>query len=175
MRQHVTFRAFISGSRSNFVATKWQAGKMPKGGANALSLSKSRAIKLGAEWRWTHIGLDVDDMPHRIWICYHQRKENYMAVACKILSDGDHLVVGVLEHHGTHPGWHVHGSCKNLTQSSHGRLRYPEMVRIPEPGSAHRASSFPSDDTEAMDIAGRHFRIQELRQTPELTAQKALF
>lgn len=157
------------------IVSKWHIGKMPRSGANALSLSKARAMKLGAEWRWAHVQLDVNGAAHRIWICYHPKKENFLAVAGRVLSDGDLLVVGILEHHGTHPGWHIHGCCEELDRSSHGRLRYPEMVRIPQPNQRHRSMDFPLSDDEAMDIAGKHFRIQELRQSPELSAQQSLF
>lgn len=167
--EHKTFRAFISGKRSNISPPKWQQGKMPKSGASAVSLSKARTIRLGAEWRWTHVRLDVDSAPHRIWICYHQGKQNYMALACKVLADGDMLVLGVLEHHGTHPGWHVHGCCKTTDDSCTGRLRYPDMVRIPSAGGHHRAYGFPSSDEDALDIAGRHFRIPEIQSHPRDT------
>lgn len=163
MQKHKTFRAFISGERSNISPAKWQQGKMPKSGTNAVSLSRARVIRLGAEWRWTHIKLDVDSEPHRIWVCYHPRKQNYMALACKVLADSEMLVLGVLEHHGTHPGWHIHGCCSETDESCLGRLRYPEMVRIPEAGRIHRNFAFPSCDEDALDIAGRHFRITELR------------
>lgn len=140
---------------------------MHKTGATALTLTKGRPIKLGTSWRWNHVRFDVDGAAHKMWVCYHTGKENYLAVACRVLPNDDLFVMAALEHHGTHPGWHVHGCCVNVDSAAHGRLRYPDMVRIPSPGGPYRQQSFPSNDALAMDIAAKHFRIEQLRLAPD--------
>ena len=171
MSPHASYRAFLSGTRENIERFKWVDGKMNKTGASALVLSKGRPIRLGPGWRWTHIRLNVNNVQHRIWICYHPKKENYLSVACQVLPNDDLFVLAALESHGTHPGWHVHGCCTEVDAGSHGRLRYPNMVRIPSPNARHRQQGFPANDEEAMDIAARHFRIEQLRTDPSTSGK----
>ena len=110
-------------------AGKWETGKMPK---SAFPLSKNNSLRLGTGWHWRVIRLTYGEELCRILIAFHEGKQNAFAYF-GIESGGDTRVVCSLEHHSTHPGWHVHAACDHMIAPL-GRLRWPDIRRIPRKG-----------------------------------------
>lgn len=92
---------------------------------------------------------------------YHGGKELYYAIVGTPVG-ADLMVLGSLENHSTHRGWHVHAACKSVSASNSGRLRYQEMKRMKAGGATYGAIPFPSDDVAAIEIAARYFKLPPL-------------
>lgn len=96
----------------------------------------------------------------RLLIAYHPNKQNYEATL-GVLADGDVLVLSRLEYHSTHPGWHVHGCCKDIDKSNVGRLKYPDMKRVPDGKSFHRRNDFGITGDSAIRPAIEFYRLED--------------
>ncbi|GGI21057.1 hypothetical protein [Oxalicibacterium faecigallinarum] len=153
---------------------KWSDKKMPKTG-NGFPLSKSRVIRLGGGWHWRIMGLEAAGRECRLLIAFHSAKENYLA-ALGYVRGSDTEVIGVLEFHGTHPGWHIHGCCKPGRPENVGRMRYTEMVRLPDAKEYHRNTEFRVHEYDALEPAIRHFGLQKAFQNmPSESGTESLF
>lgn len=166
MSMQGSLRSFVSAEKTDVTVSAWQQKKMPKSGDLALKFKASRSWSLGPQWRWCVVTLKVGSTPHKVWICYHPTKENYCSAVTRASTSGEVLVLGRLEFHGTHPGWHVHGCCSQPTSEMWGRLAHPGLTRVPEAKSKHRQQTFISDDYEALAIAGRKLGIPQIIPPP---------
>lgn len=132
---------------------------MPKTNSR-FPLSKNRGIRLGAGWTWTVLNLSAGNKDFRMLIAYHVGKENYQAVLGYEF-DADTHVIACLEYHGTHAGWHVHGCCSAPEKMNVGRMRYPDMKRLPSGKSKHRRIDFGVTESAALKPAVDFFKLQD--------------
>ena len=130
---------------------------MPKTG-NGFPLSRAKTFKLGAGWAWRIVELKAGVAECKLLVAYHPNKENYLAILGYGVGTDTH-VMGVLEYHGSHPGWHVHGSCLAATPAQFGRVHYPDMVRFPDGKQRHRDIDFGVTESNALEPAIKHFRL----------------
>jgi hypothetical protein len=154
-------REFLHLPKSVKDAGAWSDKRMPKSGSR-FPLSKSRGVHLGIGWRWRVAAVTAGANEYQLLVAYHATKRNYFCVLA-VNHDSDTLVLARLEYHSTHAGWHVHACCSETESRHWGRLGYPEMRRLPGKGKPQRNASFCKDDDDAMTIAARHFRIDDLR------------
>ncbi len=99
----------------------WHEGKMP---ATAFPLSKGRSYTLGASWRWCICELEGNGASYRLLVAFHYMKAQYQAWLG--YRDGaDQALIGRLEYHPTHRGWHVHVKCGPLADVSRGVVKQP--------------------------------------------------
>jgi hypothetical protein len=152
---------FVKASKTLVDAGAWTDKRMPKSGGK-FPLSKARNFRVGASgWRWRVLEFACSTATVKILATYHAGKRNYLA-AVGVPLGSDLLVLGRLENHGTHPGWHVHALCSHVPASSAGRLSHPDMKR-PAAGEATNARlPFPSDDVAATEILVRYFKLPAL-------------
>lgn len=167
-----TLRAFVASRKTVQDAGEWTDKRMPKS-APVFPLSKSKGVRLGAGgWRWRLVRIESDGADYRLLAMYDPGKQNYAALLGVSIGD-DTLVLGALEYHSTHRGWHIHAGCKDTTNSEFGRLRYPSMRRIPGKGRQHQnRTAFPADDVAATEILAGYFQIAELR---DVGGQRSIF
>ena len=84
--------------------------------------------------------------------------EQYSAVL-GVEQDSDMVVLARYEFHGTHAGWHVHASCKNVRNIVSGRLHSQLHSRFPKQGAFHRHDRFDVTEDSAADKAITKFRL----------------
>ena len=154
----MTLREFVRSKKTLSEAGAWSDKKMPKSGGK-FPLSRARSFRVGDRgWRWRVMRFDCCGRDFVLLITYHAGKQNYLAVVATPIGT-DLLVLGALENHSTHSGWHVHASCRPVASSNSGRMRYPDMQKIPSGKSINASLPFPADDVLAYEIAARYFRL----------------
>jgi hypothetical protein len=156
----VTLRAFVKAEKVLVDAGGWSDKPMPKTGGK-FPLSKSKNFRVGAGWRWRVLQVEVGGALCRVLVMYQAGKQNYMSLVGTPVGS-DLLVLGRLENHSTHPGWHVHATCKPATATDSGRLRYPGMRKTAAGATKNIALPFPLDDHAAIEIATRYFKLPPL-------------
>jgi hypothetical protein len=155
----MTLREFLASQKSIKKIGKWSDKKMPKTG-NGFPLSKARNFRLGSGWHWNIVEIEAGNLEWRLLVAYQPNKENYQAVLGYVLGADMHVVAS-LEYHGTHPGWHIHGACRSANSADVGRLRYPDMRRLPDGKKYHRKTAFDVTEADAMRPAIDYFRLND--------------
>lgn len=158
------FRDFLVADKTISSPGVWSNKKMPRTGGK-FPLSKNHSFRLGTNWRWRVVDLTAGTSDFRLLIAYHEHKQQYLA-ALGVSNLSDTLVLARLEYHGTHPGWHLHAYCNGSEQRHWGRMSYPEMVRLPSGKKRHRRMDFSINDSDALDLATKFFRIDGLKPEP---------
>ena len=168
----MSLREFIKADKTVTDFGAWSDKKMPKAG-NKFPLTKARSFRVGTPgWRWRLLHISAGGQNYRLLVTYHPAKENFIALLGVELGT-DTMVLGVLEYHSTHRGWHFHGCCKAADTSHAGRLRYPGMERVPKGDSFHRDKSFNIDDDSAYETVKKYFRLPtDHAPTPTQTTLK---
>jgi hypothetical protein len=157
----VTLRAFVKAKKVLVDAGIWSDKRMPKTGGK-FPLSKARSFRVGAPgWRWRVIQVEADGRQYRVLITYHPEKENYLAIVGTPVGH-DLLVLGALENHSTHRGWHVHAGCKSPASANSGRLRYESMRRTACGAGKNARFPFPIGDGAAHEIAAQYLKLPPL-------------
>lgn len=161
----MTLRAFVKAEKLLVDAGSWTDKRMPKTGGK-FPLSKARSFRVGAPgWRWRVLQVETGGASYRVLITYHAGKMNYVAIVATPVAS-DLLVLGVLENHSTHPGWHVHAGCRNPVAADSGRLRYDSMRRTACGAVTNFRLPFPDCDDAATEIAVRYFKLPPLTSAP---------
>ncbi len=156
--QAVTLRAFVKAVKTLVNAGAWSDKRMPKTGGK-FPLSKAKNFRVGATgWRWRVISVAVAGKPYLVLVMYHTAKQNFVAAVGTPVG-GDLLILGVLENHSTHPGWHLHAGCKDPVVADSGRMRYDGMRRVSCGTTKNLKLPFPDGDSAAFEIAARYFRL----------------
>ena len=101
----------------------WNSGKMPKT-AMPLSKQRHRSYKLGNQWRWRLVNFLCEGRSFRLLIAHDSEKEQFLAMLGED-TNGDTKVVASIEHHGTHPGWHIHFCFEKMSSVPSGVVRGP--------------------------------------------------
>ena len=166
----MTLREFVKAKKLLVDAGTWSDKKMPKTGGK-FPLSKARSFRVGSPgWRWRVLQVESASVQYRVLVMYHAGKRNYLAAVATSLGS-DLLVLGVLENHSTHPGWHVHASCKKPLAADSGRLRYEAMRRTAMGAFRNALLPFPDCDDAAVEIAIRYFKLPPF---PDALAQGSI-
>jgi hypothetical protein len=161
----MSLRTFIRARKTIVEPGAWSDKRMPKTGGTFPLTKARKSFRVGAPgWRWRVVTLSASGQTYRLLVMYHAAKENYYAIL-GLVTSGDMLVVGKLEYHSTHRGWHVHSCCKELDMANAGRMKYQDMSRYPRDGKGHhRSQAFGVDgDVAALEKAAHHFRIPDLK------------
>lgn len=157
----MSLRDFVKAKKTLIDAGAWTDKRMPKTGGK-FPLSRARSFRVGAAgWRWRVVQLEAGGRHYRLLCLLHAGKCNFVAILATPVGT-DLLVLGALENHGSHPGWHVHASCKTPEAGLSGRLRYDGMKRAAAGAYANEATPFPSSDDEADAVLVRYFRLPSL-------------
>lgn len=158
----MTLREFVKRKKTLVDAGVWSDKKMPKSG-NKFPLSRARGFRVGVTgWRWRVLQYQDDQSrQYRLLVLYHPGKQQYVAALGTPVGT-DLLVLGVLEYHATHPGWHMHAPCKLPPTHNSGRLRYPEMKRVQGRIGQNALQPFPTTDGAALEIAVRYLKLPPL-------------
>lgn len=83
----------------------WKTGKkMPK---SSFPLRGSQSYRLPGTWTWRIISFVSDSESYRVLLAYKAEKQEFIAMLGHIVGR-DMTVLCRIEHHGSHPGWHVH-------------------------------------------------------------------
>jgi hypothetical protein len=157
-------KEFLFAPKSIVDKGAWSDKKMPKTGGK-FPLSSSRSYRLGGRWRWRVVELKVGIREFRLLIAYRQSKQQYLAILGDF-SGKDTLILASYEYHSTHAGWHVHGSCAEPDDSQLGKMRHAGMRRFPRGNKRHRKLSYGVDDSSAITIAAKFYKIQGLGPDP---------
>lgn len=161
----MTLRAFVKAEKTLVDAGSWSDKKMPKTGGK-FPLSKARSFRVGAPgWRWRVVQVESANVQYRVLVMYHAGKRNYVALVATPVG-GDLLILGALENHSTHPGWHVHAGCKEPVAADSGRLRYDSMRRTASGTVKNGRTAFPDCDDAAIEIAARYLKLPPLSSAP---------
>lgn len=88
------------------------------------------------------------------------RRDNWQAFLILTADDGD-SVVGRYEHHGSHPGLHVHAHCER-SGIEMGPRGLDDLIRVPAAGSMsyHRRVNAWTKNS-FWETAKKFFRIEE--------------
>lgn len=155
----MTLRKFVKAVKVVTDAGLWSDKRMPRIGST-FPLSKARSLRVGTGgWRWRV--LQVSDTSHqsfRLLLLYQARKQDYCAILARPVGR-DMLVLGRLEYHASHPGWHVHATCRSPLTCHSGRLRHDDMKRLAGSSGPNARMPFPLTDDDALEIARRFFRL----------------
>lgn len=165
----MSLREFILAPKTIVDLGAWSDKRMPKTGGKFPLTRARRNFRVGLSgWRWRVVTVSALERTYRLLVMYHAAKENYYAFL-GLVTEGDTLVIGKLEYHSTHRGWHVHSCCEPPDMTNAGRMKYPSMGRYPGGNARHRSVEFEvSGDVAALEKAARHFRIPDMKD-PEDT------
>lgn len=95
-------------------AGRWASGKkMPR---DSFPLRPSQAYRLPGTWTWRVISFSVRGDEYRVLLAYKADKQEFRAMLGR-LTDREMTVLCRVEHHGSHPGWHVHYQPQKIKQS----------------------------------------------------------
>lgn len=157
----MTLREFVRTEKVLVEGGSWSDKRMPRTGGK-FPLSRARNFRVGAPgWRWRVVQLEAWGRLHRVLVMYHAGKQNLVAAVGTHVG-GDLLILGVLEHHSTHPGWHVHAGCETPTMAEAGRLRYPGMRRVAAGDRSNAQRPFPAGDEAVIETVSRYLRLPRL-------------
>lgn len=93
---------------------KWTSGKrMPK---EAFPLRPSQPYRLAGTWTWRVISFLAKGDEYRVLLAYKADKQEFLAMLGR-LAGREITVLCRVEHHGSHPGWHVHYQPGRVKQS----------------------------------------------------------
>jgi hypothetical protein len=129
---------------------------MPK---TAFALSKNNGYVLGRNWHWRVDVLDTAGQELRLLTCFNDEQEEFKAWLA-MPRPGGLAVIGRLEFHGDHPGWHAHVQCGEVNEIETGDQDY-RMLRLPGGMMPHRQTSFDVSESKAMTRAFRFFCVSD--------------
>ncbi|MCX5512163.1 hypothetical protein [Kaistia algarum] len=146
------------------VVTDWGKWTNDQMGKHVFPLTKRRGacLRYGASHRWRLIRFEALGASFRILAAYRQDIDEFKAhLALEHASDM--TVLCSWEYHGTHPGWHIHVNCDEVSKITPGLAR-PPGVRLPGGRSIHRQQNFagtssPMSDNAALTVIQKRFRL----------------
>lgn len=129
--------------------------KMP---GTAFPLSRNFSVQLGRNWHWRVDAVSASGVEYRLLTAFHPETEEYRAWLAAPRGAA-HVMVGQLEYHGTHPGWHCHVACCDLDEIENGQAHPRSAVRFPNGTSRHRRTVFDMSESDALSTAFNFFRV----------------
>jgi hypothetical protein len=136
--------------------TGWKSGSIPP--RESAIFTKTRPA--GNGWRWRSGKVETRTNKFVLFAQCHPGKENWKAWLIMISENGP-SIVGRLEHHGTHPGLHLHTHCER-SGIEVGGSSINNLVRIPDSTKNHRRASSWTE-SGFWEAAKKFFRIYEER------------
>jgi hypothetical protein len=88
-------------------------------------------------WQWRSVHAQSDDHSFIFLVQVHLQKDDWKAWLIKKYDTGPGSIVSRLEHHGDHPGLHVHSHCGKAGVEP-GPSVMDQLARIPVAGDPHR-------------------------------------
>jgi hypothetical protein len=132
----------------------WHFGKkMPR---NAFPLSRSHSYVLGSSYDWCVCEAECDLHQYRVLVAFDDAKAQYRGWL-GIIFGHDQALIGRVEYHPTHHGWHCHlktGPLDRVTRGVVKESRDHEKCRICPVGH-----TFSVTQLDALNIAFRAFNI----------------
>lgn len=126
---------------------------------------KTTPIRAG--WKWRSARASSADADFVLLAKCNPIRDNWQAFLIATTKDGSSSVVGRFEHHGSHPGLHVHAHCQRSGVEV-GTRSLDDLARIPSAGSNsyHRRTNAWTERS-FWEAAKRFFRVKE-KQGPLL-------
>ncbi len=113
---------------------------------------------LGRKWHWRVDKLDVSGTPLRLLTAFGTTHEEFIAWLAVDRGESS-AVIGRLEIHGTHPGWHSHLLCVDEMKIESGDPMYRDSARVPSANSYHRRTDYGITEADAISKAFGFFRV----------------
>ena len=110
--------------------TGWLTGAVPPRHAPVYVRSRP----MGRGWMWRSMAVSSEECEYRLFVQCHPSKDDWKAWLIEV-NDASSVVCR-LEHHGSHPGRHVHADCSK--ERPDGPLSIGSGIRIPAAKSHHR-------------------------------------
>jgi hypothetical protein len=158
----VTVRKIIKAPKQITKAGEWKCGALNpkhKMGPQSFNFGGPNPFQLGNQWWWRVDHLSWLGGVGRVLTAYHLANENYLAWLA-MERGKDHVIVGCLEFHGTHPGWHFHSRCDDVNEFRAGAQRQRNGgIRIPAKGRYHRQMIYGMGPQEALNRAYAAFNV----------------
>ena len=126
---------------------------------NAPIYSKTKPIPSG--WKWRSAKATGESGEYVLLGLCNPNRDKWQAILMKLADDGGASAVGRFEHHGSHPGLHVHAHCQRSgIEQGAGSLN--DLTRFPKSGSDsyHRRKNAWTE-RGFWEAAKRFFRIEE--------------
>lgn len=76
---------------------------------------RSNSYRLAGTWTWRLISFVIGSESYRVLLAHKADKQEFLAMLGQLV-DGEMTVLCRVEHHGSHPGWHVHYQPNELKQ-----------------------------------------------------------
>jgi hypothetical protein len=127
-------------------------------------LSRRASIILPRGWHWRVDMLDARGTALQLLTAYNPRIEDFRAWLGWRKTDGLLVIIARLEFHGTHPGWHCHSACCDISEIEPGQPLHRQFVRLPKADHRHRKTTFGLTEASALAAA---FGFYRLTGTPE--------
>lgn len=134
---------------------RWTEGrKMPK---TAFPLTSGRSYTLGAKWRWRIVKVSVGCARYHILIAFQMKRQEFIAMLGEARSGGLTRILCRVEHHGSHPGWHVH--YQQCAPWSDAATAGPAFAKRACPSPVFPREEPPMVDSWAYEVAAQLFDL----------------
>jgi hypothetical protein len=120
---------------------------------------KTTPIRSG--WKWRSANVTGTNGEYILLVKCNPRRDNWQAILMKlILNDTmSASAVGRFEHHGSHPGLHIHTDCQR-SGIEPGTPSLDDLLRIPNVASNHRRANAWTENG-FWEAAKRFFRVKD--------------
>ena len=135
--------------------SKWTDRDLPP--RNAPIYPRSKPMRAGWKWRSSKVR-GHDDTAFILLAEANSRRDNWKAILI-VQTDGGHSVVARFEHHGSHPGLHIHADC-NRAGIELGAGGLDGLARIPKAGGTHRRANAWTESS-FWEASKRFFHVEE--------------
>lgn len=113
--------AWVRSAEKTDVRTgSWKTGKMPK----TIIRTKGPFVLAGS-WCWRVITFSVGEQTHTILLAHRAERADFMAMLFH--SGKEATLLCRVDHHGSHPGWHVHYQAERPFQT--GVTNFPRLKK----------------------------------------------
>ena len=100
-------------------ATTWGAGKVPSA---AFPLAHTGPVSLGKAWQWCVYTLSDGTLSYRLLVAFEPAKRQFWAWL-GVAFGTDQALIGRVEWHASHDGWHCHWKTGPLADVSRGSVK----------------------------------------------------
>lgn len=147
-------RHLVSEAKTLLSDTNWSTKDMPP--RHAPIYAKTRPIRSG--WRWRSARARAGTVNFILTALCNPGRDNWQAILMIELDQGA-SVIARFEHHGSHPGLHVHAHCEKGGVVM-GGASMDGLVRAPSVGEHHRRTNAWTETT-FWEAAKRFFRVMD--------------
>ena len=147
-------RHIVSARKTLVSETTWDTSGIPP--RHAPIYTRSKPIRAG--WRWKSARLKTDAQSFILLAECNPLRDNWK-VMLLINVDDEVSVIGRLEHHGSHPGLHLHSHCDRCG-IERGASGMDNLRRWPQIGRNHRRNVAWTEGT-FWETAKRFFHVEQ--------------